>query len=63
MASDLPFRFVLLCPECKKRSHVFTATPVAPTVKCGDCLMDRIEVVAMKAYPDFDDPSIIPELN
>ena len=40
------FRFHLLCPRCNKKSETIGMT--FPTVKCGDCLIERVEMVEMK---------------
>ena len=43
------YHFDLVCPECGKTSeHVADHRVPPPSLKCGDCLMDRIEVVEMK---------------
>ena len=43
------YRFQLICPKCGKTSDTVQADhSPAPTVKCGDCLMDRVEVVGMQ---------------
>lgn len=43
------FRFSLICPRCDKQSETTaTASVPAPRVNCGDCLMDRCEVVEFK---------------
>lgn len=43
------FKFVMVCPKCNKTSE-FVCDKIVPTpdVKCGDCLMDHVEIVAMK---------------
>jgi hypothetical protein len=43
------YRFHLVCPICNKESET-TSDKLVPTphVNCGDCLMERIEVVEMK---------------
>jgi hypothetical protein len=45
------YRFHVICPVCKKTDEVTTdhRTP-EPKVNCGDCLMDRTEVVPMDVY-------------
>jgi hypothetical protein len=43
------YRFFLICPRCDKESE--TVSDVYwqnPRVRCGDCLMDRVEIVEMK---------------
>lgn len=42
------YKFHLVCPKCNKTSettqnHKFPE----PSVSCGDCLMDHVEVVGM----------------
>jgi YD repeat-containing protein len=40
------YRFDLLCPRCGKRSETTTVNREPPPhVKCGDCLMNDVEVV------------------
>lgn len=45
----MPYYFYVVCPKCNKESVVWTEqrTP-EPTVSCGDCLMDHVEMVQMK---------------
>jgi hypothetical protein len=40
------WRYRLKCPRCGKTTRLTGET--SPTVKCGDCLMERIEVVDMQ---------------
>jgi hypothetical protein len=43
------YRFDLVCPCCGKRSETTSNDRIpSPRVKCGDCLMDRCEVVEFK---------------
>ena len=43
------FRFDLVCPRCNRTSQMTQERRVpAPTVNCGDCLMDDVEVVEFK---------------
>jgi hypothetical protein len=43
------YRFHVVCPRCHKTSDTVRDKRVPdPEVKCGDCLMDHVEVVAMK---------------
>lgn len=43
------YRFFVLCPKCNKLSETVQAHRVPdPRVKCGDCLMEHVEVVEMK---------------
>jgi hypothetical protein len=45
----MKYRFHVVCPKCQKTSEVGGDYRVpAPTVSCGDCLMDHVEVVGMK---------------
>lgn len=37
------------CPRCNKRAESFSQIIIPPpTLHCGDCLMDRTEVVRMR---------------
>lgn len=53
------YRFTWDCPRCDKRAETFG---IAPTrVHCGDCLMDRTEVVLMRiknVEPLPDEPMV-----
>jgi hypothetical protein len=51
------YRFSLVCPQCKRTSettcewsdlHANERGEPVPSVNCGDCLMERVEVVGMK---------------
>ncbi|SHG87965.1 hypothetical protein [Bradyrhizobium erythrophlei] len=43
------YLFHVVCPSCNKLSDVVREDRVPdPAVSCGDCLMDKAEVVAMK---------------
>jgi transcription elongation factor Elf1 len=43
------YRWKLECPRCGKDSETVTVNiDVVPVVKCGDCLMDDVEVVEFK---------------
>lgn len=42
-------RLYLYCPECGNRSQTIHEGGAELTIKCGDCLMDRTEVVSMIA--------------
>lgn len=43
------YRFHVVCPKCNETTDVISDRRVPdPEVKCGGCLMDRVEVVAMK---------------
>lgn len=45
----MPYKFFLVCPRCDKESETVQDSYIpAPVVHCGDCLMDRTEVVRMK---------------
>lgn len=45
----MKFKFTLVCPACGKISeHVGDKRVPSPAVNCGDCLMDRVEVVEFK---------------
>jgi hypothetical protein len=45
----MAYRFELACPMCNKRTQL-VADEVFPPPKlsCGDCLMDRVEIVDMQ---------------
>lgn len=43
------YRFELTCPKCGKRTHAIVDKVFPPPkLSCGDCLMDRVEVVDLK---------------
>ena len=42
------YRIWVACPKCKKQSQIVGYMIPPPKVNCGDCLMDRTEVVEMK---------------
>ena len=43
------FHFHLVCPGCGKKAESLTGKRVPPpNIKCGDCLMDKTEVVEFK---------------
>lgn len=44
----MTYRFHLVCPSCgKTNSDQVRDNLEPPTVSCGDCLMDRVEMVRM----------------
>lgn len=45
--TDIIYTFSLTCPRCSKVTPYDTTQIAAPAVNCGDCLMDRTEVVEM----------------
>jgi hypothetical protein len=38
------YQVTLSCPRCGKTSETFGDT-ATPNLKCGDCLMDHVEIV------------------
>ncbi len=45
----MTYRFDLVCPGCGKQSETTADHRIPqPRVNCGDCLMDRVEVVEFK---------------
>lgn len=38
-------RFKTVCPRCKREGEI--AADAKPTASCGDCLMERVEVVTL----------------
>ena len=42
------YRIDVVCPKCSKTSQIVGYMIPPPKVNCGDCLMDRTEVVEMK---------------
>lgn len=42
------YRFHVICPGCGKDSEIVSSERANPRVSCGDCLMDKVEVVEMK---------------
>lgn len=43
-------RYFYICPGCGKASELESEETKPPVVNCGDCLMDRTEVVELKLY-------------
>ena len=43
----MAYRWIVQCPRCHKRSFVMAPLTEPPTVNCGDCLFNDIEVVVM----------------
>ena len=51
MAQDSKvYRIHLWCPKCKKESETVGMMIPAPKVNCGDCLVERVEVVEMRVF-------------
>ncbi len=45
----MTYRFTMVCPKCCGTAVVDSESRVpTPTLKCGNCLWDDTEVVAMK---------------
>ena len=44
------YRLHLFCPKCNKESEHIGMVDPAPKINCGDCLIERVEVVEMKVY-------------
>jgi hypothetical protein len=45
----MAYRFELVCPTCGKRTSLVAEEVFPqPRVSCGDCLMDRVEVVDLQ---------------
>jgi hypothetical protein len=45
----MAYRFYMVCPSCNRTAErIELRSKPAPTVSCGDCLMDRTEVVHLK---------------
>jgi transcription elongation factor Elf1 len=43
------YHFYLVCPRCNKTSETDADKKIPhPSVNCGDCLMDHVEMVEMK---------------
>jgi hypothetical protein len=42
------YRFHMVCPGCGKASETVKDDRSNPRLSCGDCLMDRVEMVEMK---------------
>jgi len=42
------YRIDVVCPKCSKTSQIVGYMIPPPKVNCGDCLMERTEVVEMK---------------
>ena len=40
--------FELLCPRCGKEEQLTTENNDLPTVNCGDCLMNDMEITEFK---------------
>jgi hypothetical protein len=41
------YRFELVCPRCGNSSELNAEIPAPPDVKCGECLFNDVEIVAM----------------
>jgi len=54
MATQPFWYFKTECPRCGNKSEVGNDRPQTPTVKCGNCLMDRIEFVDLICTPVED---------
>jgi hypothetical protein len=45
----MPYRFIMICPGCNRTAErIELRSSPPPTTACGDCLMDRTEVVHLK---------------
>jgi hypothetical protein len=44
----MKYRIQLWCPRCDKESEAVAPLIPKPRIRCGDCLMDRVEIVEMK---------------
>ena len=42
------YRFHLVCPGCGRDGETVADHRMPPRVNCGDCLMERVEVVELK---------------
>lgn len=48
MENKPTYRIYLICPKCQKESETVGFMVPPPNVNCGDCLIERVEVVKMK---------------
>jgi ribosomal protein S27AE len=49
MGMERRYRFDLVCPQCGKESEMVAGLEEpAPRVNCGDCLMERVEMVELR---------------
>lgn len=44
----MKYRIHLICPRCDYESEAVAPLIPKPRIRCGDCLMERIEIVEMK---------------
>lgn len=47
MEPPMRYHFGLACPRCGKESETVQDNLMPPHVNCGDCLMERVEIVEM----------------
>jgi hypothetical protein len=49
------YLYDLICPRCGRESMIHTESrdEAPPPVKCGECLMEHVEVVEMKIVRVF----------
>lgn len=53
--ATMRYHFDLVCPRCDKASTTVAAKRIPPPhVNCGDCLMDRVEIIEMKVVRVFE---------
>jgi hypothetical protein len=44
----MKYRIHLICPRCDEQSEIVASIMAVPRVRCGACLMERVEIVEMK---------------
>lgn len=44
----MKYRIHLWCPRCDKEAEAVAPLIPNPRIRCGDCLMERVEIVEMK---------------
>lgn len=47
MTNNPSYRIHLLCPRCDKESEAVAPLIPKPRLRCGDCLMERVEIVEL----------------
>jgi len=45
------YRFQTTCPQCGNESEIASNTYATPTVNCGNCLMNDVEIVSLNVRP------------
>jgi hypothetical protein len=48
VVAAMKYRIHLWCPRCDKEAEAVAPLIPNPRIRCGDCLMERVEIVEMK---------------